>query len=199
MAVRSRTGYSGIQIALHWIIALLVVIRLLLGDETGAAHDNIRQGWTVSVVRYFWTTVHYYNGLAILSLVLLRLALRLIRGAPLPAPRGLLQAAAVTSHTAFYLVLIAMPVLGRFAYYRPDDIFGDLHELGVPLLIALICVHAGAAVYHQIWLTDGTLNHIPEHRPGKCMRFPGKPMRKIEEIERRGDSVRTPGALKPGG
>lgn len=167
MAGSSRTGYSSVQIALHWIIALLVVIQLLLGNEISAAYDNARKGWHVSPMSFFLLSVHYYNGLIILGLALLRLALRLVKGAPAPAPTGLIHMAVIASHAAFYVLLIAMPVLGWVAYwsvYYPDwylgEPFGYLHELGATLLIALICVHAAAALFRQFWLKDGSLRRM---------------------------------------
>ncbi len=168
MAGSSRTGYSGAQIALHWIIALLVVIQLLLGDEISAAYDKARNGWHISLMSFFLLSVHYYNGLTILGLVLLRLALRLVKGAPSPIPRGWMHVAAVASHTAFYVLLMVMPMLGWLTYWHPYDPifdlpydpFGDLHELGATLLVALICVHAAAAFFHQFWLKDGSLRRM---------------------------------------
>jgi cytochrome b561 len=167
MAGPSRTGYSGAQIALHWIIAVLVVIQLLLGEEISATYDKAREGWHVSPMSFFLVSVHYYNGLTILGLVLLRLALRLVKGAPAPALAGWMHMAAAASHAAFYVLLIAMPVLGWVTYWSlyfpdwyPDEPFGDLHELGATLLIALICIHVAAALFHQFWLKDGTLHRM---------------------------------------
>jgi len=70
-----------------------------------------------------------------------------------------MQTAAKLSHLAFYVVLVLMPVTGLLAFYVGDP-YGDIHELGKPLLIALIALHAFAALYHQFWLKDGTLRRI---------------------------------------
>lgn len=167
MAGSSRTGYSVTQIVLHWIIALLVIIQLLLGDEISGTFDMIKDGWHISPMRYFLTIVHHYNGLVILGHVLLQLALRLVKGAPRPSPPGWMYRAAAASHAAFYVLLIAMPVLGWVTYwsfYYPDrfpgETSGHLHEIGAMLLIALICVHAVAAFFHQFWLKDGSLRRM---------------------------------------
>jgi cytochrome b561 len=67
--------------------------------------------------------------------------------------------AARLSHTVFYILLILMPALGLLAYYLGDP-YGDLHELGKPILIILIALHLCASLYHQFWLKDGTLQRI---------------------------------------
>lgn len=163
MALGARAGYSGTQIGLHWIIAALVILQLLFGEDMSAVIKAVERGWTSSVRQVFWANVHYYVGIAILALVLVRLAFRFIWGAPPPAQQGWMHFAAALSHSAFYFLLLAAPVLGLLAYYVGDP-FGDLHELCKPALIILIGLHAAAALFHQFWLKDGTLRRmlVPE-------------------------------------
>jgi cytochrome b561 len=70
-----------------------------------------------------------------------------------------MRKAAALSHGAFYVLLIAAPILGLLAYYVGEP-FGDLHEICKPLLIILIGLHAAAALFHQLWLKDGTLRRM---------------------------------------
>jgi glyoxylase-like metal-dependent hydrolase (beta-lactamase superfamily II) len=71
-----------------------------------------------------------------------------------------------------------------------------------PLADRAIFVAPGDEILPGITAVDAA-GHSPgllawriEHRPEKCVRFSDKPMRKNKEIERRGDSNGTPGALE---
>jgi cytochrome b561 len=37
---------------------------------------------------------------------------------------------------------------------------GDIHALAKPVFIVLISIHAAAALFHQLWLRDGTLKRM---------------------------------------
>lgn len=74
--MKTTTGYSGIQIALHWLIAILIVAAWFTGEGGKAATDTVEKGGTAGFVP------HVAIGLAILALVVLRLLVRLGRGAP---------------------------------------------------------------------------------------------------------------------
>ena len=67
--------------------------------------------------------------------------------------------AAKLVHWAFYLMLVAMPVLGLLTVYVSDE-FGDIHKLGKPVFLVLIGVHVLAALFHQFIKRDGTLRRI---------------------------------------
>ena len=159
MDIHPTEGYTRLQIALHWIIAALVILQLVFGESIGEVIRAGERGTVPSTFDQVFASVHYWVGISILALVALRLWLRRLLGAP-PAPQeGWMQTAAKLSHLAFYVVLVLMPVTGLLAFYIGDP-YGDIHELGKPLLIALIALHAFAALYHQFWLKDGTLRRI---------------------------------------
>jgi len=159
MTTRSVSGYTGFQIALHWLIATLVLIQLIFGESIAETIESAERGTTASSFDQFFAGVHYWAGIAILALVAMRLWIRAIAGAPSPLQEGYMATAAKISHALFYILLILMPVLGLLAYYVGDP-YGDLHELGKPVLIILITLHACASLYHQFWLKDGTLRRI---------------------------------------
>lgn len=161
MISQSKTGYSSLQIGLHWIIAALVLFQLLFGESMKAMVDASEEGRTLSPADLTMGNLHYWIGLAILALVVVRLAVRLFRGAPAPsqAAPGWMLLAARTSHILFYALLFATPVLGLLAFYVGDP-FGDIHSLNKPVFIVLIAVHTVAALYHQVWLKDGTLRRM---------------------------------------
>lgn len=159
MTSRLPTGYSGTQITLHWVIAALVAYQLLFGEDMTSMIEAREQGLYYSLSAAFWGGAHYYVGIAILALALLRLIVRLGWGAPPPTQQGWMPLAAALSHSAFYLLLLAAPLLGLLAYYVGDP-FGDLHAFCKPAFIVLIGLHAAAALVHQFWLKDGTLRRM---------------------------------------
>ena len=72
-------GYSLAQIVLHWGIVLLLMMSYLSHDAIKAAWFAIHQGRDA----YGNTAaIHVWGGVVILILALLRLVLRLRRGAP---------------------------------------------------------------------------------------------------------------------
>jgi cytochrome b561 len=159
MATGTRSGYSGAQIGLHWIIAALVIFLLLFGEDMSHVMRATARGAVVAPSDTFWADVHYYLGIAVLVLILVRLVIRFIWGAPEPLQQGWTRKAAALSHSAFYLLLIAAPIPGLLGYCLGKP-FGDLHELCKPLLIILIGAHAAAALFHQSWLRDDTLRRM---------------------------------------
>jgi cytochrome b561 len=153
-------GYSATQISLHWIIAVLVLFQLLFGESMTTVVDAQAKGTVVSSTDLSMGTAHYWVGVAVLLLVLLRLALRVGFGAPKPAGASpLLVKLAAMAHWLFYALLLAVPLTGLLAYYFSDP-FGDIHGLGKPAVIVLIGLHAAAALYHQFLLKDGTLRRM---------------------------------------
>jgi cytochrome b561 len=159
--------YSNTAVTFHWITVILVLAQAYFGftfalSEPGPARDGI----------FIW---HKTTGVVILLLTLARLAYRL-RNPPPPFPPELPaweRFAAVWNHRLFYLLLIAMPIVGFIAVSgyangpttpllggiqvpvipgvskETGDLAGEVHELSAYLLVFLILVHIGAALKHQ--------------------------------------------------
>jgi len=159
MQTTSSNGYTGIQIGLHWLIAALVLFQLVFGESMVAVVDAAEEGTTASPGDVWLSGAHYWVGISILCLVALRLVLRLTSPAPAPAPSSLLDWAATAMHWMFYVLLFLVPVSGLMALYVSDEI-GDIHALAKPVFIVLIIGHAGAALYHQFVVRDGTLRRM---------------------------------------
>ncbi|MBB5574169.1 MULTISPECIES: cytochrome b [Rhizobium] len=160
MTSNRALGYSTTQISLHWIIAALVLFQLLFGESMTTVVDAQVRGNTVSPADMSLGTAHYWVGVAVLLLVLLRLALRVAFGTPKPAgASALLVKLAAAAHWLFYALLLLVPLTGLLAYYFSDP-FGDIHGLGKPAFIILIGLHAAGALYHQFLLKDGTLRRM---------------------------------------
>jgi len=160
MATHSPRGYSALQIVLHWTIAALVILQLLFGESMTTVIDASEEGTKVSAQDQFLGSAHYWVGLAVLGLVLIRLLLRVTSGVPQAAgARGWMSTAASAMHWAFYALLVAMPVTGLLTYFDIADL-GELHAIGKPVFIVFILVHAAAALLHAIVLRDGTLRRM---------------------------------------
>lgn len=162
--------YSGAAIALHWIIAALLLFQIGLGWAL--------EGLPKGVAQFTGYQFHKSVGIAILLLSLGRLAVRLVkpRPAPVPAPRA--QAFLATAvHAALYGVMILGPLTGwvlvSTAKVRlqtmlfgvvpwPDLPVGSalhdpaegLHGLLAFVGLLLIVLHVVGALYHHFKRED---------------------------------------------
>lgn len=159
MVAAIRQGYSGLQIVLHWVIALLVLFQLIFGESMGEVGRAVARGETPDPTDQTLASAHYWVGIAILGLVALRIVLRLFQGAPEPVGAGVQLKAAKAIHAIFYLLLIAVPVTGLLAVYVNEEI-GEVHEIGKPIFIAVIVLHALGALFHHFKLKDDTLRRM---------------------------------------
>ncbi|WP_333817972.1 cytochrome b [Tabrizicola sp.] len=153
--MKTTTGYSGLQIALHWLIALLIPLAWFSGEGAEDALDAIRDGGTAGFVP------HVAFGLAILVLVLVRLLVRLSRGAPAApgVPGSLAVLAADWGHRLIYLLMIAVPLGGVSVWFLGLRV-GDIHALAANLLMLVVLGHALMALFHQYVLKDGLLRRM---------------------------------------
>ncbi len=157
------------QIILHWVIAALVVFDLVY-SEIGRAYHEIGRGIQPSADALFSANIHVYVGIAVLVLAIWRFGLRLAHGVPeLPADENpTLKTIAVVTHWLLYLIIFGMPVTGMLAWYFHIGIFGDIHQLGQPLVYIVVGVHAAGALWqHFIARTDVLMRMlVPGRRAG---------------------------------
>jgi cytochrome b561 len=167
--------YSLTAIALHWLLALLIVGAFGMGlymTDLGMSVTRLKL--------YNW---HKWAGTTILALSALRLLWRLGHRPPddLPAPRWQQQASHLT-HGALYLLFFAVPLVG-WAYSSaagfpivwfgvlplPDFVPKDkaLAELIKPwhgdlawALAVLVVLHVAAALKHHVIDRDGLLQRM---------------------------------------
>lgn len=181
--------WGAVSQSLHWLIVLLIfglcVVGLLM-DELPRTP------------KYFWVyTAHKSAGITVLALVIVRLAWRLLAGAPRPVPNtpGWQHAIASITHVLLYAVMLGMPLSGwlydsasglrPFKFFglfdmpkltAPDDGLRHLshtaHEWGLYAIIVLVLMHAGAALYHHLVLRDATLARM---LPRGWLRLPASP------------------------
>ena len=178
------TPYTGTAKWLHWLVAVLVIANLGLGLTMVDM-----PGITPTKLRYFnW---HKWTGVTVFGLAMLRLAWRLLHRPPaLPdsMPRWERRAAAA-SHAALYLLMFALPLSGYFyslavgfpvvylglfplpVLIDPDPALKEplvlLHHLLAWTMIALLTVHAAAALKHRFMDHDDVLQRM---LPGRSRR-----------------------------
>ena len=149
-------GYNGLQIGLHWAIAVLIAVNYLIAEDMGRSFDAHLEG---AAVGFFPAMAHVYLGLAVLALAVVRLLVRVIKGAPgaPPSGSGLLDQAGLWAHRLLYLLMIAVPTAGATAWYLGIEKAGDLHVLLMNGLLIVVGLHTAAALFHQYVLKDRLL------------------------------------------
>lgn len=153
-------GYTRTQIALHWIVAILIVLQFVLHDGISHAFRAVMRGTEISFDPL--VASHVFGGLAVLAFALWRLALKAKNGVPQPpeeeAPA--LKLAAKVTHLSLYGLMILVPVTGAVAWFGMNHDAGEVHEvLRIPLLL-LVLLHVAGALYHQFVLKTGVMNRM---------------------------------------
>ena len=179
-----RASYTGLQKLLHWTVALVLATSIPLGVSIVNLSDaQVQEIFGVGKgPLYFW---HKSFGLLVLMLMVVRLAARLVLGAPdyaAPlAPHERVLSRIV--HWTLYALLLILPVIGWLgtSSFGPGvvDFFGivtfpDLIEkdraLSATLFswhralaiaaVSLITLHVAAALMHGIVKRDGVLSRM---------------------------------------
>ena len=167
--------YSRLAVALHWLMALALAANFALG---ATMHDLPLSPQKLQF--YAW---HKWTGISLLALVTLRLIWRGFHAAPalLPGPVWQ-QRAARLSHFLLYALMFAVPLSGwvmssaggfTVMYLGvlplPDLVAKDkalfetlkeVHESLNYALLALVLLHAAAALKHHFIDRDATLRRM---------------------------------------
>ncbi|HAT1622402.1 TPA: cytochrome b561 [Raoultella planticola] len=174
--------YSGSQIALHWLVFLLIVITYAAMEFKGMFPKN-------STGRYWMTTAHYSCGVSVLILMLVRMVARFFSPQPpvVPALPQWQKFSASLMHFFLYGLFIILPALGVLSLYFGQKewrfIFinmpvsalknsllqsslKDVHELLANAGYFIVGLHAAAALmHHYIWRDNTLLRMMPgKHR-----------------------------------
>lgn len=182
--------WSGVSIALHWLIALLILALAIIGLSMVEMPNSLDK------LKVY--ALHKSIGLSVLALVVLRLGWRLAAGAapPVPGTPRWQQRVAELTHWLLYALMLAMPLSGWlynsaanfplrwFSLFSvpklsgPDPVLKALahqiHEYGFWLLAALVLLHAGAALWHHLAQRDRTLVRMLPRRLERTLRPPHK-------------------------
>jgi len=174
----TQQRYGAVAIALHWLMALLLIGLIVLGLYMSSLPDV---GFNKQKLLLF--VYHKEYGILALGLAMLRLAWRV--GNVLPAlVEGLpdwQQVAARFVHLCFYGFMFALPLSGWlmssaagipvyvFGIRLPDliahneyrfQLWIQVHKWLGYALIGFIVLHAGAALRHHFLNRDNTLKKI---------------------------------------
>lgn len=158
-----HSGYSGFQILLHWMIGLLVLFNFVYSDDMGDALEAMLEGKAHEALDIN-PAIHVWVGVAVLVLVVIRLAVRRLRGAPEAAGQGRMQVAAKWGHRALYLLMFLVPLLGGIAWFGGTEATAEPHAVLANLLMLLAGGHAVMALWHHFVLRDGLLMRM--FKPG---------------------------------
>jgi cytochrome b561 len=150
------TGYTRVQIALHWIAALLILQQYVFKDAMSAAWEAFGDGLEIAFDPL--VLAHVAGGALVLVFALWRLSIRARRGAPaIVGESGLQRALAKGTHVGLYALMILMPVSGSVAWFGGVDAAAQGHNILKVALLALIALHVAGALWHQFVLKDGLL------------------------------------------
>ena len=174
--------YTKVAIWLHWITAALMIFMLVWGEDL----IKVRRGESLAG---WQPSAHATIGVLILLLAVARLLWRASN--PPPAlPSGMSSFERLASHAthgAFYVLMIAIPVLGLLALVPFGETHTDVeqvqflrlfslnfmpnlgewsleaHEIAATLAKLLVILHVLAALKHQFWNKDGLLKRMAPH------------------------------------
>jgi superoxide oxidase len=173
----SLDRFDRTSIALHWLTVLLIVIqfttilaRELIGHQSELAsllflvhRSSGLLTWLVASARLIW-----------------RRYLAYLPPFPTDTPR-FQQVAAKANEYGLYILLMTMPLTGLArvllrgqpfdvflwqvpALVSPDPIlhgmFAKAHEVGATILMVLIGLHAGAALFHGLFMQDDVMQRM---------------------------------------
>lgn len=182
MSTRSR--YDSVAIALHWVVALGILVQIVMG--LGMAHLAI----PISL-KFQLYQLHKSIGITVLFAALLRVFWRLTHKPPaLPAAMPAMERrAAEGAHLALYGFMLALPLTGWALvsvspYNIPtvlfglipwpdlpilstladkttaDSVVGFIHSRLAWVLAAMVGLHVLAALRHHFVLRDGILHRM---------------------------------------
>lgn len=199
----SRASWGLASRALHWAMALMILVQVPLGFLMVDAYDAWLAGKGDTALVMSLSRAHNTNGFLILILAVLRLSWRL--GNPTPdLPAGLAayqRFVARATHAVLYGLLIVFPLTGWAALSAYDgefpifffgwdnvfrivpqatpgspftsDLFGEIHETCWKIGAAVLLLHVTAALWHEYVKRDGVLTRMLRGQPRPVSGSPG--------------------------
>ncbi len=175
MAKERSYRYTAVAIALHWVMAILLVFMIWLGWNMDD-HEGRFQ-------------LHKSIGITLLILTVARIVWRWLNPPPpLPDMPSLEKRASHLVHIGFYALMLVLPLAGwvlvsSSKFHVPTVLFGavswphlpfmgpfktelghtlveTLHSKGAWLLIALLALHVAGAVKHEVTGDEGVLRRM---------------------------------------
>ena len=172
----TASGYTATAKALHWLIVILLIAQFIFAWTM----PHIGRNTPVTTL----ISLHFTFGIIIIAVAVVRLGWRVTHGEPAPED-GLPPWQNLTARTVHYLLyalLFIIPILGwinaswrgmpivMFGLEMPQLVAtrapgwqwtGDVHGLLANyLMLALVGLHALAALYHHFVRHDGVLKRM---------------------------------------
>ena len=169
--------FDHVSIIMHWLTVLLIIIQFTSVWALDAVGDKSPLGAAL-------LSLHMTSGVLTWIVVVVRLAWRHHFAYLPPFPPGMpkfQQTVAKTNEYGLYLLLLTQSVTGIARVLlrgRPFDLFiwqvpalfeendpirhilVEAHEFGAKALMALVALHAAAALFHYLVLRDGVLQRM---------------------------------------
>ncbi len=165
----TATRYGHVAVTIHWLSAVLIVALLVTGFRAGMTTDSAAKAALLKA--------HLPLGIAILVLTVARLAWWAFadrKPDPVAGSPAWQEVSGKVVHVLFYIVIIAMAGSGiaMMAMSEASESVmggsGNLpdfwdyaprlpHGLGARLMMALLVLHIGAALYHHFVQKDGLI------------------------------------------
>jgi cytochrome b561 len=169
--------FDQVTITLHWLTVVLILVQFISAWLRETVDHNT--SFAVALL-----TTHRTSGVLIWIVSLVRLIWRHNFAHLPPFPESmpkLQQTLAKANEYSLYALLLIQPITGMGrslirgapfelfiwqvpALFAPNDVirhmFGEAHEYGANALLALIGIHAGAALFHHFILRDGVLQRM---------------------------------------
>lgn len=176
MTNQAARAYTPTAKALHWTIVLLVTLQFVTALSMPEIGPHTQPDT--------WISLHFSIGVLILAVMAARLVHRMMYPVPLEASQAPAweRFVALLTHRLFYLILLVGPLLGwasASAHRLTVSLFGlitlpaiaapkarwaltagDVHATAMWVLLALVAMHATAALYHHVVRRDGTLRRM---------------------------------------
>ncbi|MCM2293880.1 cytochrome b [Allorhizobium sp. BGMRC 0089] len=179
IAASSPTSYRyrGLQRAIHWAMALIIISALALGLYCSYLAPG-------TPLREFLLDIHKSLGMTALVLIVLRLPVRAVYGEPSwqKRPSLLVRAGAHGAHMLLYVLMILMPVTGYitsgasghdlpwFGLFTWPNILpmdrdlsrlaGMIHHFGAYTFFAVLGLHLAAVAWHRLVKKDEVLSRM---------------------------------------
>jgi cytochrome b561 len=180
--------FDQMSISLHWLTVFLIVIQFASVWSLRFVDEHGRVGMII-------LDMHRSSGLLMWFVTVVRLVWRHNFAYLPPFPDSmpkLQQTFAKASEYSLYVVLLIQPITGlgrsllrgrpfdlffwQVPAFRENDpirhLFGEAHEIGAKLLLALISIHVGAALFHRLVLRDGVLQRMLPRLPARTSLSP---------------------------
>jgi cytochrome b561 len=174
-SMKQVTRYHPLLVALHWLLAFLIIAGLLAGFFLLARMPN-SDPQKISVL-----LVHMVIGMTILALMVVRFIVRMLTSRPAPATTGhpFLDRIAPVTHYGFYVLILMMVGTGyatailaglnRIVFQGSGDPLPEdfdiypsfvAHSFFAAILAGFIILHVLAALYHQFVRRDGLFRRM---------------------------------------